>query len=150
MEFAHQALENGRMLGIDRVYIDTFLLSQVRHQFPGYYQGFLVGQGNSLACPDGPNSWLEARIPYQCSQYKVNAIHLHHRSEGIQASVYFNTEWIKRREYLVIQVFVANDYHVRPESNALFDEQIGVLLGSQYFYLKSIGIGPNNLQGLGT
>ena len=71
---AHQALEDGGMLGVDRQNAGAVLCCKVHHYLSGSHQCLLVGQGYGLSCLDGIYRRCKSAEPYHRGEHDVDVV----------------------------------------------------------------------------
>ena len=123
---ANEALENGRMLTVDRQ--DGYMVAQggFGDDATGHHHGFLVGQGNGMAILDGMESGAQAGKTYDGGQDKVDRRHFHEVDNSFLAGIDFDATGLECLADKGILTFVGNSHGIGFELKGLPDKHIGI------------------------
>ena len=148
--FACQALEHGRMLGVDREDGGAVHPCQLVDEFSGHHQCLFVGQGNGLSGSDGVHRGAQSGIAHHGSEYHVDGCILYNLAEGVFTGIDLDGQVCQGFLQAGIVCFVGYHYGFRAELVCLFDELVHLVVGREHVGLIQVGMLLYHLQGLGT
>lgn len=147
--FAHEALEDGRMFGVDRQDGHVVACSGIGDYLSGHNHGLLVGQGNGFVVFDGTEGGAEAGKTHNGGQHKVDGVHLHEVGNGVHASEDFYIVRGKGILHLLVFVGVGNGHSVGVEFQGLLYKQVGVATSAEHFDSEEVAVAADDIESLG-
>ena len=138
---AHNALEDGRVLTVDRQDGHTMLLSQLADEFACHDQRLFVGQTDFLTGFDGVDRRREARESDHRREYHVDGFGLDNLVDSFAAGIDLNVGQVVQcfAEWLVV-LFVGNHHGCRLEASGLFGQQFPTAVGRQCIDLEAVAV----------
>ena len=146
---ADEALEDGRVLAVDRQNRYPMAQSGGGDDAAGHHHGLLVGQSNSMAMLDGTEGGTQTRETHDGRQNKVDGGHLHEVGNGGLSCVYFDTVGLKGVADKLVFALVGNGYRIGVELHSLLNEQVGIATGTKHFDDKAVAVMSDDIECLG-
>ena len=138
--FAHQALEDGAVLAIDRQQRHLVLQAKLRDEFASHNEGLFVGEGDGFASLDGTDGGTQSAEAHKGSQHDIHRLHLHHLAQGVGSRIDLYRLVLQGFLYVVVLVLVCYDDALRLVFLSLLDEQVGLRVGSQHVCLEEVRV----------
>ena len=120
-----QALEDGRMLRIYRIYAGAATVPH--HQRAGGHQGFLVGQGQGFPGTDSRERRFKPAEAHHGSHHHIHFRRLHQFTGGVYAQMHLHAR--QRGFHLRKFVRIANDHMRHMELQRLLHQQLCIVIG---------------------
>ena len=148
---AHQALEDSRVLAIDRQDRRVELVCQLTYQLASHHQRLLVGQGNRLVGLDSMDGGRKSGKAYHGGQYHVDGHGLYNLVESLCSGIDLHVGQVAHQGFqLVVTLLVCHDDGSRTEAVCLFSQQFHAVVGRQGIDLIEVAMLLDDLKCLRT
>ena len=145
--FAHEALEDGRMLAVDGQYGHVVLHGQLADELACDHECLLVGEAYFLMGADGMHSWRESGKAYHGGKHHIDGSGLHDVVERLGTGVDLDVRLVGQQlAQLVVAGLVGNDHGGGMEPVRLLGKQLHAVVGRQAIHLKQVAVFLNDLE----
>ena len=146
---AHQALEYGRVLAVNRDDGCTVLRREFIDQLSSHHQCLFVGQTDFLARLDGLDGRCQTGKSHHGRQHHVDGFSLHHVADGPASGIHLDERLVGQQLFqCLIFLFVGNDHGRGLHFARLFGQQFHLVVGGEAIHLKAVGMLPHHVDGL--
>ena len=140
-----QALEDGRMFRVHRIDGGFATGGFLHYQGTCGHQGFLVGQGDGLAGPDGRQGGTQAAEAYHRRHHHIHLRSLYQVAGGLDAQIYVD---IGRKgiPHLLILGGITDDHVRNMEGKGLLHQQLRAGIGAEHEHGKTVRVLTHHIQ----